>query len=1193
MASKYLNGTYNAGYTLSGAYSTVTISTQGSIGGGGLVGGTNQSYTIVNLGGIAASTSSASGILLRAGGTVANGSTAITTAQIVGGRGSAVPVSSSYTLVAGGAGISLAGGGSIANTGTIIGGAGFNAFASRGGAGGVGIDLSGGGTIGNSGKITGGGGGTGNVGAAGGAGGAGISLSSGGSIGNTGTIAGGSGGAGGPPPRAGLFAGPNGPTGAAITLAAGGVITNGSPGASAALIQGGIGIEASGTASVTVINYGMIAGVGGAAIHDSGGPTTIANFGSITAGGGGIGIDLAAGGTITNGSAAFTTARIAGGAGQDAFVVSNILGGSFQVPSGPGGSGINFSGGGSIGNAGTIIGGQGGAGLAGNTGTAGVASAGGAGISLAAGGSIGNTGLIAGGQGGAAGGSGGAGTAGAGVSLAAGGIVTNGGLGARMALIQGGIGIAATGTAGATVTNFATIASLNGTGGTAIGFANASSVLILEGGSRLVGKAAGAAGTLDLAGAGGTGTLSGLGSQYTGFAQYAVLSGANWTLAGGNTIGNGATLTNGSTLIDAGQLFVGSGGVATGVTVSSGGSEIVSAGGSVGQPIIAGGLLELASGATASGAIAFAGGVTAGRLQIDGTAMPSNTISGFVSGDSVDLANIVFDSAGSAAVAAGNVLQVTEGGTTYSLNLDPAQDFAHASFHLASDGKGGTLISVAVRAQLTFFAPGIGADNINLVLTADGSGLPAPITGKFNIEVFTSAPGALATGYAASAFIPGGSSVANNIMQTGTLGEPLQLLHDDYLMVDHTGQQSITVSRAGHASVAGSRGDTITGLGSDTGPLDMLIDASGTNPDVTPGPMTIVGGDGATTVWGGTGDMITGNATFNFGLTVDGARGGNTISGGTNRGNFGAAAFAVTGATVSGAAGDTIIGAQGSNSTTYIAAGVKDVISSGEGNTTIAGNLGSTDTINGGVGATTIYGSANDHITGGTGAMYLNDAIFAGAETVVGGAGNLTVFSIGKNFSITGSTGGTTFIDDNYGKGGNSNFIGGSGTVTGAGGLAVNTVIIGAPSDTVSGSSGTTYIDGILGLQSITAGSGATTVQGAIGDTVTGGSGTLLAYLNSDQATTTVNLGTGSGVATLQDVSVAGGKGSAISVTGFAAATDIVGSTQSVDTSDKFLGSSTSDGKGGTILTFLDGSKMTLAGVAFGTTTIKFLHTLQ
>src|SRR5947208_3023107 len=61
--------------------------------------------------------------------------------------------------------------------------------------------------------------------------------------------------------------------------------------------------------------------------------------------------------------------------------------------------------------------------------------------------------------------------------------------------------------------------------------------------------------------------------------------------------------------------------------------------------------------------------------------------------DTFVLTSIPFDSPGSINLAAGNVLQITEGGTTYDLHLDPTQNFTGDFFHLASDGGSGTLIT--------------------------------------------------------------------------------------------------------------------------------------------------------------------------------------------------------------------------------------------------------------------------------------------------------------------------------------------------------------------------------------------------------------------------------------------------------------------------------------------------------------------
>src|ERR1700687_5113264 len=142
---------------------------------------------------------------------------------------------------------------------------------------------------------------------------------------------------------------------------------------------------------------------------------------------------------------------------------------------------------------------------------------------------------------------------------------------------QGGGGSTARRSAGgATVTKYGTI--LGG-----ISLANASSLLVIEGGSVLNGTAHGGGGTLELGAAGGQGRPSGFGSQYTDFGQISVQSGAGWTVAGNTTIGVGTTLsnsgslTNSGTLVDAG-LIVNAGSITTGwaagvaLTVSNKGS---------------------------------------------------------------------------------------------------------------------------------------------------------------------------------------------------------------------------------------------------------------------------------------------------------------------------------------------------------------------------------------------------------------------------------------------------------------------------------------------------------------------------------------------------------------------------------------------------------------------------------------------
>ena len=136
-----------------------------------------------------------------------------------------------------------------------------------------------------------------------------------------------------------------------------------------------------------------------------------------------------------------------------------------------------------------------------------------------------------------------------------------------------------------------------------------------------------------------------------------------------------------------------SGGVASGTVVFSGGTEVVSAGGTTVDPVISGSgaVLDLLIGAVVSGGITFSG--SGGELQIGGTTMPSNTIFGFVSSDTIDLTSIAFDSFGGVGVGDNNQLRIIEGGTSYDLFLDPTQNFTHP-FQLSADSGSGTLISI-------------------------------------------------------------------------------------------------------------------------------------------------------------------------------------------------------------------------------------------------------------------------------------------------------------------------------------------------------------------------------------------------------------------------------------------------------------------------------------------------------------------
>ena len=117
-----------------------------------------------------------------------------------------------------------------------------------------------------------------------------------------------------------------------------------------------------------------------------------------------------------------------------------------------------------------------------------------------------------------------------------------------------------------------------------------------------------------------------------------------------------------------------------------------------GGTIVSASTLELGTATAAgTGAITLAAGGHA-TLQIDGALpadMPANTIAGFGSSDIIHLENVAFDSAGSAVLGAHNLLQITEGGKIYDLQLDTSEDFSGDVFHLGAAADHSTLITEA------------------------------------------------------------------------------------------------------------------------------------------------------------------------------------------------------------------------------------------------------------------------------------------------------------------------------------------------------------------------------------------------------------------------------------------------------------------------------------------------------------------
>jgi hypothetical protein len=188
---------------------------------------------------------------------------------------------------------------------------------------------------------------------------------------------------------------------------------------------------------------------------------------------------------------------------------------------------------------------------------------------------------------------------------------------------------------------------------------------------------------------------------------------------------------------------------------------------------------------------------------------------------------------------------------------------------------------------------------------------------------------------------------------------------------------------------------------------------------------------------------------------------------------------------VFGSAGDTITGSSNSQVSNYIdASGTltpKNPPSAG-------GPFQGPETVTGGAGPTTVRGGTGDKISGGAGSLVVTDEHHDGSQTVTGGSGSLEIFQIGQKFSITGSSAGTTIIDDDYGAGGGSSIVGGSGKglLSNADFKAFkseNTVIIAASTDQVTVGTALTYVDAFKGNISIAGGNGSNTgtVEGAAG----------------------------------------------------------------------------------------------------------------
>jgi hypothetical protein len=282
-----------------------------------------------------------------------------------------------------------------------------------------------------------------------------------------------------------------------------------------------------------------------------------------------------------------------------------------------------------------------------------------------------------------------------GVGLIDGGSVSNAATGTITGTTK--IGVAVYG-AGGTVTNAGTI---SGVFNSVQFFGAYTDRVIVDPGAVFIHKVVGGSGsnTLELAqGNSTTGTLSSFGNSFSGFGAITIDAGASWRFDATDTLGAGISLSNTGTLLF--SQATGSS-LTVAATISGAGKVEQTGAGTLvldgvdtftGGLIIAGGTVELSAGnAAGSGPIDFAGDPT---LRLDGTIMPTGTISGLAIGDVIDLAGVTFASGGSATIINSNTLHVIENSATYNLTLDPLQNFRHLAFTPTKDAGTGTLITV-------------------------------------------------------------------------------------------------------------------------------------------------------------------------------------------------------------------------------------------------------------------------------------------------------------------------------------------------------------------------------------------------------------------------------------------------------------------------------------------------------------------
>jgi Ca2+-binding RTX toxin-like protein len=588
--------------------------------------------------------------------------------------------------------------------------------------------------------------------------------------------------------------------------------------------------------------------------------------------------------------------------------------------------------------------------------------------------------------------------------------------------------------------------------------------------------------TINLLGS-GSGTLS----DVTNF-EVLDVQGGSWTIvsdesfAGGTTIASGAELTLGnggaagsvggdvsdhglfdfdrSDSFTFGGAISGSGAVqqlGAGTTTLAGHNSYAG-----GTELVSGTLDVATTDAAGTGAITFEAGSQ--TLRIEQTALAAghfaNTLVGFVTGDTIDLAGIGL--ATSATLGAGNLLTISGGSSgPITLQLDPAHDYTGQVFRPASDNGGGTNITVAVDQAPVF------TSSASFSIQENGTAVGTVTASDPENDGFVFA---LAGGDDQAFFSIDAHTGALSFLVSPDFESPEDANHDGvYNLVvsardsfSAVSTQTISVSvtdvvEVGRTINGGNGNDTLAGTTGD----DVINGSNGDDRlDGGDGDDNISGGNGNDVLIGGRGndflDGGNGNDILHAGVgnnVLDGGNGDDVLDAGDGNDSL------------AGGNGDDILHAGGGN----------NVLDGGNGNDALDAGDGN-DSLTGGAGNDTLHaGGGNNLLDGGNG----DDVLEAGDgdDTLIGGAGNDTLHAGGGTNVLDGGNG-----DDNLDAGdGNDTLTGGSGN---------DVLHAGNGNNKLDGGNGDDKLYAGSGNDTITAGNGNDILSGGGGnDILTGGNG--------------------------------------------------------------------------------------------------------